>query len=324
VKDNGKWFLLVYDEAKEVYRSPDFPSSLWYPLFSPDGRLLVYDYGERNKERTLFFLDLAAGKVIRERTDDFYYPGNLSFSSDSSRVLYYIKKGGKHFLVLIDLGVDEERLVETPYTLSGMSALSPDGKKVAYSANRRGKYFLVESSWESPAKGKESGPYEEVRGVDFIPGSTTTAYYAMKEGRWRIVAGGREGPDYDGVGKDALVFSPDGANVAYSAMKRNGKWVMVVSPSNEPGKAKEGPSYDMVVTPVWSPDGRHLVYRARNGTMKEAERFIVIADPETGKVIKEGPVNDEVWPPVWSADSKAAAYGARQGRELWWRVEAVE
>jgi Tol biopolymer transport system component len=76
----------------------------------------------------------------------------------------------------------------------------------------------------------------------------------------------------------------------------------------------------MVVTPIFSPDGRHLIFRARRG---QGERFIVIANPETGKVIKEGPVCDEVWPPVFSADGKWAAYGARIGRELWWKVQTL-
>ena len=98
---------------------------------------------------------------------------------------------------------------------------------------------------------------------------------------------------------------------------------MIVSPIGKPDDVKRSPAYDMAVTPVFSPDGRRIAYRARKGPMEKAKRFIVIADADTGKVIKEGPVGDEIWPPVWSADSKTAAYGARIGKELWWKVQAL-
>ena len=67
----------------------------------------------------------------------------------------------------------------------------------------------------------------------------------------------------------------------------------------------------MVVSPVFSPDGRRIAYRARTGPMEKAKRFIVVADAETGKIIKEGHVGDEIWPPVWSTDGKTIGYGAR-------------
>jgi Tol biopolymer transport system component len=330
----GKWFIFVSDGDKEVYRSQVFPNTFRQPAFSPDGRLLVYELGD-DRKRIVFFLDISTKRVIKERTYIGYdWTGSFSFSSDSSRVIHELRKGDKIFLVLHDFALNEEREIELPYAWARSFVLSPDGKKIAYTGTREEKPYLVVSSWESPTQGKESGPYEGIGQAVFSPDATTTAFRAMRDGKWRVVVGDREGPGYDGVERGNPVFSPDGARIAYPAMKGGyrdvrgmivgGKWAVVASPSNKPGKAKEGPAYDMVVTPVWSPDGRYIAYRARTGSMEAAKRFIVIADPKTGKVIKEGPVNDEVWPPVWSTDGKAAAYGVRQGRELWWRVELVE
>jgi len=162
----------------------------------------------------------------------------------------------------------------------------------------------------------------------FGPDLTTVVYRAMKRGKWRSIVGTEEGPKYDRVG-DATVFSQDGASIAYAANSggeggkqgfTGGKWFMVVADAEEPDEAREGPGYDMVISPVFSPDGRYIAYRARTGPMNNARRVIVIADAKAGKVIKEGPAGDEIWPPVWSADSKAVGYGARIGRELWWKV----
>lgn len=323
-----KWFIVVSDGEKEVYRSRVYPDTFRPPVFSPDSRLLVYELGEKNKKRTVFFLDLVTKKIIKERLYTDYETGRFSFSSDSSRVIYDVKKEGKNFLVLHDFALNEEREIELTYTWTVKFVLSPDGKKIVYIATKEGKYFLVVSPWEAPAQGKESGPYEAVVPPVFSPGSTIFAYHSLNQGKWRSVVGGKEGANYDGV--DAPVFSPDGAKVAYPAMKGGhqdrrgmigGKWMMVVSPAGKPAAVKEGPAYDMVVTPVFSPDGRRIAYRARKGPMEKAKRFIVIADAETGKVIKEGPDGDEIWPPVFSSDGKSVGYGARIGRELWWKVQ---
>jgi Tol biopolymer transport system component len=318
-----KWFIFVSDGEKEVYRSRVYSDTFRPPVFSPDGRLLVYELGKMDKERTVFFLDVSAGKIIKERLYTDYQTGKFSFSSDSSRVIYNVQKEGKNFLVLHDFALNEERKIELPYASSGQFVLSPDGKQIPYIVTKEGKQYLVVSPWENPERGKEYGPYDAITSPIFGPGSTIATYNAVKEGKWRSVVGDREGAKYDGIGGGAPpVFSSDGAKIAYPAMK-NGKWFMVVSPAGKPSAVKEGPAYDMVVTPVFSPDGKYIAYRVRRGSMENAERFIVIADTETGKVIKEGQTGDEIWPPVWSADNKAAAYGARIGRELWWKVETL-
>jgi Tol biopolymer transport system component len=324
IGDEGRWFVSVSDGEVEVYRSKAFPDTFLRTVFSPDSRILVYELGEERK-RIIFTVDLLKKKtIIKERLCPDCQAGNYSFSTDSSRVIHKVGEKGKQTLFLHDFDLDEEREIVLPEARAWGFILSPDGKRIAYGVNRDAKNYMIMSPWASLEERIESGPYEEMHGAIFSPDSETVAFYIRKEKKWRGVVGGVEGPDYDGViVKDPPVFSPDGERIAYPA-KNGGKWVMVISRSDKPAEVVEGPAFDMVITPVWSQDGRHIVYRARTGPMEDARRFIVIADAETGKVIKEGPVNDEVWKPVWSADGKSAAYGARSGRELLWRVEKAE
>ena len=64
--------------------------------------------------------------------------------------------------------------------------------------------------------------------------------------------------------------------------------------------------YDGLGDPVFSPDGRHLGYRARRGDA----RFVVVDD-------REGAVFHRVGAPVFSADGRHSAYWARdRGREF--------
>jgi len=80
---------------------------------------------------------------------------------------------------------------------------------------------------------------------------------------------------------------------------------------------KEGPGYDRVISPQFSPDGKYLIYRAR----QDGKRFIVVADAATGKVVREHSRNERVFEPTFTPDGKSVAYGAMNGKQLWWKVE---
>jgi len=336
VDEGRKWFILLNND-KEITRY-DYDNSGMYPVFSADSRLVFYilEYWGKGKQ-TIFATDVRTLEVKKART--YAWIGKITLSGNSLRFAYPVKKEkvGKVSLVLNDLALPEEKECP-PYDRIGYSALSPDGQRVAYVAGKDlpaealaqagGKQFLVVSNWDSPTEVKENGPYDLVGQPVFSPDGSLITYPASKDGRCFVVSGVSDGslPYYEGKGYDWIeqpVFSPDGKKIVYPAVK-DGKWCVVVSPAGEPGNVKEGPAYDMVVTPVFSPEGKYVVYRARRfGSSpqgEKAERFIVIADANTGAVIKEGPVCDEIWQPVLSADGKFVCHGARIGRELWWKI----
>ena len=333
-----KWFIALSDGEKVIYRSQVFPQTYRRPIFSPDGRILVYELGDdphaTGPKKNVFFLDVSSGKIVKEQNVAEYEIRKFSFNADSSRVIYDMQQDGNQFLVLHDFRLNLERRAVPPADWSGEFVLTPDGKHIVYSMSREGKQYLLTAPWSTPEKGKKSRPYDRIKSPGFGPDRTTVAYFAVKRSKWLSVVGDREGSaKYDGVGDAPAVFGPDGRTIAYTARKGGvqdrdrvfgGKWFMVLSHAGHPAVVKEGPAYDMVVTQVFSPDGKRIAYRARKGPMEKAKRFIVIADVASGKVIKEAPVGDEIWPPVWSADSKTVGYGARNGRELWWRVERLK
>jgi Tol biopolymer transport system component len=82
---------------------------------------------------------------------------------------------------------------------------------------------------------------------------------------------------------------------------------------------KEGPAFERVVTPVFSPDDKRLVYRAR----KDGKRFVVVADTG-GKTIKQHPAYEQVFQTVFTADGKSIAYGVKDGKKLIWKVEKID
>ena len=109
-----------------------------------------------------------------------------------------------------------------------------------------------------------------------------------------------------------LVYSPVGTSYAY-VVQRGSQSCIVVN-------GKEGPGFDGVIDPVFTPDGMRVLYRAR----KFNKRFIVIADSRDGKTLKQLSGFDEVFQPIFIGDGKTVAYGVRDGDKLIWKVDKLD
>jgi|GEM_PF-6130439 len=110
-----------------------------------------------------------------------------------------------------------------------------------------------------------------------------------------------------------FISTGNGQHHAYVAIDSGGEERMrIVVDGNE------GPLFDKIVSPLFSPDGNFLVYRAR----KNEERFLVVSDLK-GKIVRQHATYDMVFQPFFSDDGKSVGYGALVGNELWWKVEKL-
>src|SRR5207247_504074 len=126
-----------------------------------------------------------------------------------------------------------------------------------------------------------------------------------ENGRWYPVVDGKQGEDYDSMG--GLLFSPNGAEVAYWARKGIDRPAFVMK-----GAWKSDGFPYVIWGPLYSPDGTKVAYGASEAPSSRKE-FVVIGNDR-------GPTFDEVWSPQFSRDGKKLAFGARLGRELWWKI----
>jgi hypothetical protein len=110
-----------------------------------------------------------------------------------------------------------------------------------------------------------------------------------------------------------FVASPDGHHHAYVALNAGGEERMRIVVDG-----KEGPLFDKIVSPLFSPDNRFLVYRARH----KGRRFLVISDLK-GKVVRQHNAYDMVFQPDSIAGGESLAYGVLDGNEFWWKVEKL-
>ena len=331
-----KW-LIVVDE-KEGAKFDD----VGVPRFSPDSCHFVYDATIGGKARLI--VDERVSAAIPPSWDEV-------FSGDSARVISIQNSETDsilHRVVISDLELKNQRAVELR---AGRFIYNKGKNRIAAVAEANGKKRVVHFGLDNPEAVREGALYDEIIHHTFGPDGVSVAYVAAREGKRFLVLNEKEDilpdsdlpnppvvrPDGKGAGiilatKDGfslyqaftgeglhgkkyqaaggLIYNKDGSRYAYIA-RQNKRVFMVVN-------GKEGPAFDMIVMPMFSPDGKYLVYRAR----KDGKRFVVVANAN-GKVIRQHPAYEQVFQPVFTADGKSVAYGVKDGNKLIWKVERL-
>jgi len=145
--------------------------------------------------------------------------------------------------------------------------------------------------------GKQGRPYDGV-GVEalvFSPDSRRLAYPALRDRRWRVVLDGEEGEPFGGVGE--IVFSPNSKHVAYLA-SRGGRWHIVRD-------GRVGPGFHGVFrrTLDYSADSEHLAC----AVMAAPGKALVVLDG------KPGPVFAQVTGMTFGPGGRLAYIGRNEG-----------
>jgi dipeptidyl aminopeptidase/acylaminoacyl peptidase len=181
----------------------------------------------------------------------------------------------------------------------------------AYRAGKRTHIFVTDAATEIPANAKDFGTP--------IPRDLTPGDY--------------DAPVFSLGGQDDYAFSPDGQEICYTsnhdkneaASTNNDLWIVPVSmgagdsPAQVLAKTKnitaDNPASDS--TPLYSPDGRYIAYRAQQRPGYESDRFrLMLYDRKTGE--KKNLTEDfDAWVGTytWAPDSKAIYFAyEEQGR----------
>ncbi len=311
VKNKGKWRVMIDEEPGPEYDEIGIIDI----AFSPDGKKLAY--AARNGGKWYAILD---GKPIiaggHESVRDF------AFSPDNGHFVYSASSDNKQAFVM-------DGVIGPFFEKAGKPVWSPDGSSFVYIAADKGYQFVV-------LNGKQGPRYDDIASPVFSFNGRHFAYGALKDGKSTVVADGKEGqwfamsapidtikfaPSDDRLGYIAkkvdingwvlvidgqemaaysyvagpsLIFNPDGIGFAYAAANRNGSMIV----ADEKG---EGPGFDQIIEPVYSPDGSRIAY----GAIKDRQLFIVQDGPAV-------PVSeyDDIFNLSFSADGKHLTYKA--------------
>jgi dipeptidyl aminopeptidase/acylaminoacyl peptidase len=168
----------------------------------------------------------------------------------------------------------------------------------AYKEGKRSHIFVVPVSAEAPPPGRwpSMGPLTP---RDLTPGDYDAPVFSLG-------------------GQDDYAFSPDGQEICYTsnhdknpaASTNNDLWIVPVSGGPAKNITADNPASDS--TPLYSPDGRYIAYRAQQRPGYESDRFrLMLYDRKTGakKNLTES-FDRWVGSFVWAPDSKSILFSA--------------
>lgn len=285
-----------------TYRSAPFVMTASKPFLTKDKRIYYTEKTENGgahlRSCTLQFTDCRNGK-------DYMNISNIYADSTQSKLVFIAEQKSKQTVVAADMtssDVQEQEGKQYDEILS--AAISVDGRHLSYLARNGSSFMLVKDGVVIPYVG-----HTHLKDMIIAPNGTTFHIGYDKDKVVALLDGKVSGKPYEEIRMPA--FSGDGKHFAYAARQGN-KWQLVVD-------ANEGPQYDILITPVFSPDGSRVVCRARN----EGQRFIVVAGADA-QPLKESSRYEMVWGAHFSPDGKRVGYGVKSGQELWWKVDALD
>ncbi len=136
-----------------------------------------------------------------------------------------------------------------------------------------------------------------------------------------LTPGDYDSPVFSLGGQDNYAFSPDGQEICYTSnhdkveatSTNNDLWVVPVSGGTAKNITVDNPASDS--TPLYSPDGKYIAYRAQQRPGYESDRFrLMLYDRKTGE--KTNLTEDfDRWVGSfdWSPDSSVLYFAAEQG-----------
>ncbi|HYV39311.1 MAG TPA: prolyl oligopeptidase family serine peptidase, partial [Gemmataceae bacterium] len=307
------------------------------PQMSPDGQWVVYtitniDDVAKNKVSSNLWLAATDGKSRRQLTNTDKKDRQPRWSPDSKSVLFVSTRSGTPQLWLIDVNGGEARQLTTISTGAAEPTWSRDGKRIAF-VSAVWPEFSAKPFKDSDKLHKDK--IEEQKKSAVIARVFTRLPYRywdeyLEDKRLHLFvcdfADGKAGeprdvtpgdynafPVSESAGADNFTFSPDGTHLLFTAPPKENEawsnnydiWRIAVDGKGKPENlTKDNTAADGA--PQFSPDGKHLAYRAQKRPGCDADLWqIVLVDVNpsggfTGKpavieYLADNSVNEFAW-----------------------------
>jgi dipeptidyl aminopeptidase/acylaminoacyl peptidase len=196
------------------------------------------------------------------------------------------------------------------------NACNPKRLKEAEQSKVKGQIFthLLYRHWNAYKEGKRSHIFV----VGAVTESGAMAYDQLRGIPLDLTRGDYDAPVFSLGGQDDYAFSPDGKEVCYAsnhdknpaASTNNDLWIVPITGGPAKNITADNPASD--TSPLYSPDGRYIAYRAQQRPGYESDRFrLMLYDRKTGQ--KKNLTEDfEQWVGtfVWSRNSSTIYFAS--------------
>ena len=303
------------------------------PQVSPDGRTVTFtvvspSLAENASPRQIWAVRIMGlADAPRQLTREGTRNQRARWSPDGQRIALISNRGGSQQVWVMDAdGGNARQVTDVPGEADGV-LWSPDGRRLLFhvqvfpdckdlACNRQ----RAEQQAKSPVQAKV---FEELlyrRWNSYRDNRYNHLFIVPVEGGTPIdlTPGKQDVPPFSLGGPDEYAFSPDGKEVAYTAnidemeaVSTNKDLFLAPAEGGQAKRITDNPAWDG--TPVYSPDGRYIAYRAMTRPGYEADRFqLLLYDRKTGqrRALTEK-YDRSVDAIVWSPDSRRIYFGAQ-------------
>ncbi len=147
---------------------------------------------------------------------------------------------------------------------------------------------LLYRHWNAYKEGRRTHIFVNPILFDTLP---PTKAFSFEEAGWRdLTPGDYDAPVFSLGGQDDYAFSPDGQEICYTSnhdkveatSTNNDLWIVPVNGGAAKNITADNPASDS--TPLYSPDGKYIAYRAQQRPGYESDRFrLMLYDRKTGE-----------------------------------------
>ena len=194
-----------------------------------------------------------------------------------SRIVFDTDTGKESVVWTHDLGASSEPIRLTFAGKNGFPIISPDGEQVAYQSDRDGDLAIFMQ--RADGSGQAERLTKPEKGHAHVPESWSpdgrqisfSVSNGMNLSLWTLTLADRKTTQFGAVQTQSepigSVFSPDGHWIAYHSARRSagdapsaGNTGVYVEPVPSNGTLYQAPHLNLDFHPVWSPDGKELIY----------------------------------------------------------------
>ena len=319
----------TFQEMMKVKRISD-------PQLSPDGRWVAYTATtvdvEKNSKNSDIWLVPTRGGEASQMTRSLKADERPRWAPDSKRFAFVSARSGVSQIWILSIDAGEAMPVDTKGVEASGVLWSPDGSHLAFVSDVYPDCADTACN-EKKEKDRESNPVK-ARILDNLLFRHWTAWKEGKRSHLFVVpvAGGSprdltpgdaDVPPFSLGGPDDYAFSPDGKEIGFvrnndrdEALSTNSDLWTVPVAGGIAKKMTSNPAADS--SPLYSPNGRYIAYRAQSRQGFEADRWQLMLLDRTTRQTRSLTAEFDRWVEsfVWNPDSRSlyliAADEARQ------------